>query len=886
MTINPDHRNGWQQAGAAPEPHHENGAVNGHAHAIPDERGAAAAISFLQRFHPAALWSLASFGPGANEIGPAQTFDPSTDKDAAYRFIRGLQGKHNIYFSVNCVGAKISKKAAKADIAEVHYLHVDADLPKKLNWSDAVAVTGAKEHMLAQLRAYGPAPTAIVWSGGGFQAFWRLSEIIVVNGDTELMASIERRMRRVQKAFGADPCHNADRIMRLPGTMNVLGPTKVRDGRRPERAELIEFHEDRIYDIEDFPEIEPEPSGPAIGAGHHGCHDSDDFERAREALRVIPADDYHIYLQIGMTLKSGFGDRGFGLYRDWAMTSIKFDDNDIRTKWMSIKPEGGVTIATLFFMARQHGWQDGRPPRRGRGRHDEPKRGSETPGGAQEKEGPDIAPDMSIVRRNRTAAPQFPLDVLGSAAGWVQKMAGIKNAPVDYVAVGLLVTAAGMIGPKRRAQAWEGWEEPSILWAILVGDPSLVKSPSLDPFREAVRTIERELNADFENRKARYELEKAAADVHKEEWKKQVKDANQKDVVPPPMPNEAVEPKEPTKVRVWISDITSEKMARLLGENPDGLVNFRDEIAGLFGSFDKYGGAGSDKSLWLETYGGRPHRYDRVSLDDSIDIPFCAVSLLGCIQPDRLNTMILSGDDDGLSARPLYAWPNPVRPRRPTETVDSGILLAALRRLRSLAFDFDRDCNPQAKVMPLSSDARFEFTSWWEHKQWDAKCAAAGRIAGAIGKLDGVALRLAQVIELLEWAWSGSNQPEPEQIGLESTKKALRLIDTWVRATLERVFAEASLPQAQRDAMTVGRWLLKIKPKKVNARELRRQPGFPGPKEAKVLDAALEVLVDASWLIPAAGDKAAGDKAAGDKLGRPRKDYLVNEAIYAEVEKG
>jgi hypothetical protein len=28
-----------------------------------------------------------------------------------------------------------------------------------------------------------------------------------------------------------------------------------------------------------------------------------------------------------------------------------------------------------------------------------------------------------------------------------------------------------------------------------------------------------------------------------------------------------------------------------------------------------------------------------------------------------------------------------------------------------------------------------------------------------------VALRLAQVLELLQWAWSGSNQPEPDRVG-------------------------------------------------------------------------------------------------------------------------
>ena len=98
----------------------------------------------------------------------------------------------------------------------------------------------------------------------------------------------------------------------------------------------------------------------------------------------------------------------------------------------------------------------------------------------------------------------------------------------------------------------------------------------------------------------------------------------------------------------------------------------------------------------------------------------------------------------------------------------------------------------------------------------------------------------------------------------------MNLIDAWVRPTLERVFAEASLPQAQRDAMAVGRWLLKNRPTTINTRELRRQVGFPGPKEPKALDGAIEILVDARWLI----------QPPNDGPGRPRKDFVVNPAIY------
>ena len=78
------------------------------------------------------------------------------------------------------------------------------------------------------------------------------------------------------------------------------------------------------------------------------------------------------------------------------------------------------------------------------------------------------------------------------------------------------------------------------------------------------------------------------------------------------------------------------------------------------------------------------------------------------------------------------------------------------------------------------------------------------------------------------------------------------------------------MPQAQLDAMTIARWLLKERRECINARDLRRLAGFPGPKDATKLDAALEILVDARWL----------KQVPNDRPGRPRKDFEVNQAVY------
>jgi putative DNA primase/helicase len=283
--------------------------------------------------------------------------------------------------------------------------------------------------------------------------------------------------------------------------------------------------------------------------------------------------------------------------------------------------------------------------------------------------------------------------------------------------------------------------------------------------------------------------------------------------------------------RVWVVDSTTEKVVRLLAENPRGIICFRDELAGLLGGFDKYGGSGSDRAFWLEAYEGRPYRYDRVGLkDDVIDVPFNAVALIGGIQPDRLAAMVVSGDDDGLAARLIYAWPDPIPPRRPTKRADNGPLLEALRRLQKIDF-VDVEGVPHPHIIMLEPETANEFSAWWQHKQWDAKRNASGKMASAVGKLEGVLLRTANVLEFLRWAWSVANTPRPEQVSMLSVLNAMRLIDE---------------------------------------REARLAPKL-AQDDPKAVDAALDLLVDAKR------------KPSSPKGGRPPKSFIVNPAIYQEL---
>ncbi len=80
-------------------------------------------------------------------------------------------------------------------------------------------------------------------------------------------------------------------------------------------------------------------------------------------------------------------------------------------------------------------------------------------------------PDMTVMKANLAPAVPFPQDVLGRMWPLISDLAAGAGAPVEYVATGMLAVAASLIGGKRWVRAWEGYEEPCILWAAVVGDP-------------------------------------------------------------------------------------------------------------------------------------------------------------------------------------------------------------------------------------------------------------------------------------------------------------------------------------------------------------------------------------------------------------------------------
>lgn len=219
-----------------------------------------AAWRFLQRFHPGRPVTVTGISLDKKSI-PTETFAPDQEADFL-RWVRACATMPaNVYFSVGEPMAPATKKLERSDIRAVHYLHVDID-PRP--GEDLQAEQARILAMLCDPPGGLPKPTGIVFSGGGYQAYWSLSAPLPVNGDVPVAEDLKRYNLHLERILGGDNCHDVSRIMRLPHTVNLPDAKKAKKGRTPTLAEVVEWHEDRVYDIALFvkaPVVQSSPSG-------------------------------------------------------------------------------------------------------------------------------------------------------------------------------------------------------------------------------------------------------------------------------------------------------------------------------------------------------------------------------------------------------------------------------------------------------------------------------------------------------------------------------------------------------------------------------------------------------------------------------------------------
>jgi len=80
-------------------------------------------------------------------------------------------------------------------------------------------------------------------------------------------------------------------------------------------------------------------------------------QEVADALKIIPpwGVDYEDWLQVLMGVHAAFGEDGLPLVTNWADGK----PGEVEQKWRSFDGTGGVTVATIFHIAKKFGWRKG-----------------------------------------------------------------------------------------------------------------------------------------------------------------------------------------------------------------------------------------------------------------------------------------------------------------------------------------------------------------------------------------------------------------------------------------------------------------------------------------------------------------------------------------------
>ncbi len=210
-------------------------------------------VDFLHRWSPAGPWVLSSIETGKKRTLVTETFAPG-EETALRKWLTAEGRTKNIYFSVNPTRYPMQKKAERIDIAVLAWIHVDVDprAGEPLEEEQARILALLTKDLPEDV----PPPTCVVFSGGGYQGFWRLTDPMKLDGDLGLCEQAKLYNLQVELAFDADACHNVDRIMRLPGTINRPDERKRSKGRVEALAKVVSWS-DAEYELSEFTPAAP-----------------------------------------------------------------------------------------------------------------------------------------------------------------------------------------------------------------------------------------------------------------------------------------------------------------------------------------------------------------------------------------------------------------------------------------------------------------------------------------------------------------------------------------------------------------------------------------------------------------------------------------------------
>jgi hypothetical protein len=708
-----------------------------------------------------------------------------------------------------------STTRSKATLAELNGLHVDID---------ARSITIGIDEAEQKLREVMHLPSKVVASGGGLHAYWPFKQALPAT--PENIERVEALLRLLADHLGGDPsCAEASRLMRLPGSHNTKGGawTEVRVVQdRPLRYELDDLAE---WLETASPVIWRKPAG---GNGHDQEEATNPWLVVAERFGTKPPID--VEARLAAMQYQGAGD--VSIHSTQVSVSAA-----LLNRGTSVDEVIEVLLAATRAAAGPFGmsWNWEREKRAIRGmcktwlaKHPERGMAGDTVTGKHQN--PDITSSASADLFDpwqRFSAPAFPLVILPpTIRHFVATQSEVIGCDRSALAMSCLAALSGAIDHRfalKIMRHGDWWSSPR-LWVLLVGDPSIKKTPIINATTGEMDRLQADEWIRYQNDKKDYEAAGGDPDNFR-----------------PPPP------------RYTAYDVTTEKLGVILAGQDRGILIKRDELAGWIGQMEKYTtgrGSFADRAFWLKAYDGGPFTVDRVSRAD-IRINNLSVSILGGIQPSRLDE--LHGlTSDGLLQRFLTVLISISSfPADCAVTSEAESYAKLLRRLAGL----------EPQKLFLADDA---VTAMTELRQYlhDLERASPGIADGFqsfVGKLPGIAGSLALILALAD----GAQYSSWAKVDKETVENVAVLIQDFLLPHAFEFYRKAhSIDRLQRLAswiLTSGRTRIVASDLTVNVADYR---GL-GLVE---INQRISPLVAGGWLTP-------------KEIGPVAKSWTVNPAV-------
>ena len=470
----------------------------------------------------------------------------------------------------------------------------------------------------------------------------------------------------------------------------------------------------------------------------------------------------------------------------------------------------------------------------------------------------------------------FDFDLLPAVfRPWIEDIAERLQCPPDYSAVAAMVALAGIVGRKVgiRPKRHDDWLVTPNLWGMAVGRPSLMKTPALLEPLKPIKRLEVEAKAAFVAAQRELIASEAVAQAKAKNTKDKINKAVKGGQDATALAKELIQDyaEMPIRRRYLVNDATVEKLGELLNENPNGLIQFRDELSGWFRTLDKEGHEQA-RSFYLECWNGHGrYTFDRIGRG-TLDIEAACMSIIGGIQPGPLQAYLCDavrggGGDDGLMQRfQLAVWPDSPRDWRNVDRwPDSKARDAASEvffRLDKASGDdlggqhdkFDPDGIPFVRFSPIGAQEQFD--EWRENLERRLRGQEHPVIEAHLAKYRSLVPSLALLIELADS--QGGN------VSSESLSKAIRWA-TYLESHARRLYGAA---------VKLDVFAAKALAQKIIAGELGEQftlrdvyhKGWSGLSDRDAVQQATDVLIDFDWL----------RRVTEQTDGRARTKHIVN----------